>query len=83
MNIGTTVGEGCGSSPVSPYMARMLLRYRERLIASDPVFDSPDAGEGFTKMEGAFLTEAAMVGRKPLLTIRTGVRLGTLQIRAT
>jgi hypothetical protein len=42
-----------------------------------------DAGEGFTKREGAFLTEAAMAEDKPLLTILTGVRLGALQIGAT
>jgi hypothetical protein len=44
---------------------------------------SVDKGEGFTKREGAFLTEAAMAEEKPLLTIRSGVRLGALQIRAT
>jgi hypothetical protein len=39
-------------------------------------------GEGFTKRKGAFLTEAAMAEKKPLLTIRAGVRPGTLQIRS-
>jgi hypothetical protein len=52
-------------------------------IVAETTVGSVDAGDGFTKREGAFLTEAAMIGRKPLLTIRTGVRLGALQIRAT
>jgi hypothetical protein len=52
-------------------------------IVAETTVGSVDAGDSFTKKEGAFLTEAAMIGRKPLLTIRTGVRLGALQIRAT
>ena len=42
-----------------------------------------DVGEGFTKSEGAFWTEAGMAANKPLLVIRAGVRLGALQLRAT
>jgi hypothetical protein len=41
-----------------------------------------DVGDGFTKREGAFWTEAWSAGDKPLLTIRAGVRLGALQLRA-
>jgi hypothetical protein len=44
---------------------------------------SVDVGDGFTKKEGAYWTEAGMAGNEPLLTIRTGVRLGALQMRAT
>ena len=52
-------------------------------IVAETTAGSVDVGDGFTKREGAFLTEAAMAEKKPLLTIRAGVRLGALQIRAT
>jgi hypothetical protein len=44
---------------------------------------SVDLGDGFTKREGAFLTEAALRGVDPVLRIRAGVRLGSLQLRTT
>jgi hypothetical protein len=40
-------------------------------------------GDGFTKREGAFLTAAALSGGGPVLSIRAGVRLGSLQLRTT
>jgi hypothetical protein len=52
-------------------------------IVAETTVGSVDMGDGFTKREGAFLTQAAMVEKKPLLTIRTGVRMGALQISAT
>jgi hypothetical protein len=52
-------------------------------IVAETTVGSVDVGDGFTKREGAFLTQAAMVEKKPLLTIRTGVRMGALQISAT
>jgi hypothetical protein len=52
-------------------------------IVAETTVGSVDAGDGFTKEEGALLTKAATTGKKPLLTIRAGVRLGALQIRAT
>ena len=52
-------------------------------IIAETTVGSVDVGDGFTKREGAFLTGAAMAGEQPLLTIRAGVRLGALQIRAT
>jgi hypothetical protein len=52
-------------------------------IVAETTVGSVDVGDGFTKREGAFLTEAAMAEKKPLLAIRAGVRLGALQIRAT
>jgi hypothetical protein len=52
-------------------------------IVAETTVGSVDVGDGFTKKEGAFLTEAAMAGKTPLLTIRAWVRLGALQIRAT
>ena len=42
-----------------------------------------DVGDGFTKKEGAYWTEAGTAGAEPLLTIRAGVRLGALKLRAT
>jgi len=42
-----------------------------------------DLGDGFTKEGGALLTEAAMTGKTPVLTIRANVSLGTLSLRPT
>jgi hypothetical protein len=53
------------------------------MIVAETTAGSVEVGDGFTKREDAFLTEAAMAEKKPLLTIRAGVRLGALQIRAT
>jgi hypothetical protein len=52
-------------------------------VVAETTLGSVDVGDGFTKKEGAFLTKAGMAEKKPLLTIRAGVRLGALQIRAT
>jgi hypothetical protein len=51
-------------------------------IVAETTLGSVDVGDGFTKREGAFWTEAGAAGDKPLLTIRAGVRLGALQLRA-
>ena len=51
-------------------------------IVAETTLGSVDVGDGFTKREGAFLTERALAGGAPLLTIRAGVRLGSLQLRA-
>jgi hypothetical protein len=52
-------------------------------IVAETTVGSVDVGDGFTKSEGAFWTEAGAAGNEPLLTIRAGVRLGSLQLRAT
>jgi len=52
-------------------------------IVAETTLGSVNVGDGFTKREGAFWTEAGTAGDKPLLTIRAGVRLGSLQLRAT
>jgi len=39
-------------------------------------------GDGFTKKEGAFWTEAAVKGQTPVLTIEANISLGGLTIRA-
>ena len=52
-------------------------------IVAETTLGSVDVGDGFTKRESVYLTEAAMGKKKPLLTIRAGVRLGALQIRAS
>src|SRR5918998_3227366 len=52
-------------------------------IIAETTLGSVDVGDGYTKSEGAFWTETGMAGNKPLLTIRAGVRLGSLQLRAT
>jgi hypothetical protein len=50
-------------------------------IEADTSVGSVDVGDGFTKSEGMFLTDAGTEGKKPLLTIRAEVRLGALQLR--
>ena len=42
-----------------------------------------DVGDGFSKRDGAFWTEAGALGSGPLLTVRAGVRLGSLQLKCT
>ena len=50
-------------------------------VAAETTLGSVDVGDGFMKREGAFLTEAALKGDDPVLRIRAGVRLGSLQLR--
>jgi hypothetical protein len=52
-------------------------------VSAETTLGSVDVGNGFTKREGAFLTEAAVSGDGPVLSIRAGVRLGSLQLRTT
>jgi hypothetical protein len=52
-------------------------------IVAETTLGGVEVGDGFTKREGAFLTEAALAGGGPLLTVRAGVRLGSLRLRAT
>jgi hypothetical protein len=52
-------------------------------VTAETTLGSVDVGDGFTKSEGAFSTQAAMRGDGPLLRIRAGVRLGSLQLRTT
>ena len=51
-------------------------------VIAETTLGSVDVGDGFTTREGAFLTEGALGGNAPVLTIRAGVRLGSLQLRA-
>jgi hypothetical protein len=50
-------------------------------VAAETTLGSVDVGDGFTKKEGVFSTEAALRGDGPVLSIRAGVRLGSLQLR--
>ena len=52
-------------------------------VTAETTLGSVDVGDGFTKREGAFLTEAALGHEGPYLKIRAGVRLGSLQLRTT
>lgn len=49
-------------------------------ITADPVLGGLDLGDGWTKKEGAFWTEAALAGETPVLTVRASVSLGALRI---
>jgi hypothetical protein len=46
-------------------------------IVAETTLGRVDVEDGFTKSEGAFWTEAGMRGKRPLLTLRAGVRLGS------
>jgi hypothetical protein len=50
-------------------------------VTAETTLGSVDVGDGFTKREGAFSTEAALSGTGPILRIHAGVRLGSLQLR--
>jgi hypothetical protein len=52
-------------------------------IVAETTLGSVDVGDGFTKREGAYLTEGALSGSAPALEIRAGVRLGALKLKAT
>jgi hypothetical protein len=52
-------------------------------IVPEPVLGAFEVGDGFTKREGAFCTEAAVRGETPALTVRAGVTLGSLHIAVT
>jgi hypothetical protein len=52
-------------------------------VVAESTLGSVNPGDGFTKREGAFWTEAGMAGNGPLLTIHAGVRLGALQLRVS
>src|SRR5215204_3496735 len=52
-------------------------------VIAETTLGSVDVGDGFTKIEGAFSTESALSGDGPVLRIRAGVRLGSLQLRTT
>src|ERR671911_166268 len=52
-------------------------------VVAETTLGSVDVGDGFTKSEGAFSTGAALRGDGPVLRIRAGVRLGSLQLRTT
>ena len=52
-------------------------------VTAETTLGSVDVGDGFTKSEGAFSTEAALREDGPFLRIRAGVRPGSLQLRTT
>lgn len=52
-------------------------------IASESTLGSVEAGDGFTTREGAYWTAAAVAGATPSITVRAGVTLGALRLRAT
>ena len=52
-------------------------------IISDATIGSVNVGDGFTKQQGAFCTQAALAGNTPLLTIHVTVALGAIHLRLT
>lgn len=52
-------------------------------VTAETTLGSVDVGDGFTKREGAFLTQAALSGDGPVLRIHAGLSLGLLKLRTT
>jgi hypothetical protein len=52
-------------------------------VVENTIAAALDIGDGFMKKGEAFLTEAALTGKTPLLSIRANVSLGTLSLRST
>jgi hypothetical protein len=52
-------------------------------VVAETTLGSVDVSDGFTKKDGAFLTEGALKDVVPILTIHAGVRLGSLRLRVT
>jgi hypothetical protein len=50
-------------------------------ITPESMLGGVDIGDGYTKKEGAFWTEAAVRGETPVITVRTNVALGSLAMR--
>lgn len=50
-------------------------------ITPESMLGGIDIGDGYTKKEGAFWTEAALRGETPVITVRTNVALGSLAMR--
>ena len=52
-------------------------------IRAEVIMGGTNIGDGFTKKDGAFWTEAAIRGQTPVLTMDANISLGGLTIRAT
>lgn len=50
-------------------------------IKAEIVLGGLNIGDGFTKKDGAFWTEAAVKGQTPVLTIDANISLGGLTIK--
>ncbi len=70
------------STSMAPVHIRIPSATAARVV-ENTVAAALDLGDGFTKKGGAFLTEAALTGKTPMLTIRANVSLGTLSLRST
>jgi len=71
---------------ISTSMASVDIRIPSATVAKvveNTVAAALDLGDGFTKKGGAFLTEASLTGKTPMLTIQANVSLGTLSLRST
>ena len=70
------------STSMAPVHIRIPAATAARMV-ENTVAAALDLGDGFMKKGGAFLTEAALTGKTPMLTIRANVTLGTLSLRST
>ena len=52
-------------------------------IATESFLGGLDVGDGFTKQEGVFWTQAALAGGTPVLAIQASITMGGLQLRTT
>jgi hypothetical protein len=55
--------------------------YTAATVTAETTLGNVDVGDGFTRRGGVFSTEAALREDGPVLSIRAGVRLGSLQLR--
>jgi hypothetical protein len=57
--------------------------YTAAKIKAESLLAHLDVGDGFTRMEGAYWTPAAVSGNSPILRIETSVALGALRLQLT
>ena len=69
------------STSMAPVHIRIPAATAARVV-ENTVAAALELGDGFMKKGGAFLTEAALAGKTPMLTIRANVTLGTLSLRS-
>ena len=73
-----------GNAKISTGMSSVEIRVPSSTAAkifSKTVLGTLDIGDGYTKKEGAFWTEAAVAGKTPFLTISASMSLGILSIK--
>lgn len=82
-DFGGTVSRDC-TARISTGMSSVEIRVPAATAAKvniKTVLGSLDIGDGYTKKEGGFWTEAAVAGKTPVLNVSASMSLGTLAIK--